>query len=117
MPIGNWLLVFQNDIYFVFPRLFGMMVEKLFTADLQKVSGQMERKICAIGVSKMLTEVPPFLDDPDYLQKWIPLLQALIGLFELPEDESIPDDEHYIDVEDTPGEQMLGSRIKNMAKI
>ena len=33
----------------------------------------------------------------------MPLLQALIGLFELPEDDSIPDDEHFIEIEDTPG--------------
>ena len=32
-----------------------------------------------------------------------PLLQALIGLFELPEDESVPDNEHFIEIEDTPG--------------
>ena len=31
------------------------------------------------------------------------MLQALIGLFELPEDDSIPDDEHFIEIEDTPG--------------
>ena len=31
------------------------------------------------------------------------LLQALIGFFELPEDDSIPDDEHFIDIEETPG--------------
>ncbi len=33
----------------------------------------------------------------------LPLLQSLIGLFELPEDESVPDDEHFIEIEDTPG--------------
>ncbi len=33
----------------------------------------------------------------------MPLLQSLIGLFELPEDESTPDDEHFIEIEDTPG--------------
>lgn len=31
------------------------------------------------------------------------LLESLIGLFELPEDVSTADDEHFIDVEDTPG--------------
>jgi hypothetical protein len=31
------------------------------------------------------------------------LLESLISLFELPEDSSTPDDEHFIDVEDTPG--------------
>lgn len=33
----------------------------------------------------------------------VPLLQSLIGLFELPEDDSTPDDEHFIEIEDTPG--------------
>lgn len=33
----------------------------------------------------------------------VPLLQALIGLFELPEDDSIPEDEHFIEIEDTSG--------------
>ena len=31
------------------------------------------------------------------------LLQALIGLFELPEDDSVPADEHFIEIDDTPG--------------
>ena len=41
--------------------------------------------------------------DQSYLPKWTPLLEAVIGLFELPEDSSVADDEHYIDVEDLPG--------------
>lgn len=40
-----------------------------------------------------------------------PLLQALIGLFELPEDDSVPDDEHFIDIEDTPGYQTAFSQL------
>lgn len=39
------------------------------------------------------------------------MLQALIGLFELPEDDSIPDDEHFIDIEDTPGYQTAFSQL------
>lgn len=31
------------------------------------------------------------------------LLQALIQVFELPKDDSVPDDEHFIEIEDTPG--------------
>ncbi|XP_046858584.1 exportin-2-like [Xenia sp. Carnegie-2017] len=34
-----------------------------------------------------------------------PLLSALLAVFELPEDSSVPDDEHFIEVEDTPGYQ------------
>lgn len=41
----------------------------------------------------------------------IPLLQALIGLFELPEDDTIPDEEHFIDIEDTPGYQTAFSQL------
>lgn len=35
------------------------------------------------------------------------LLQALIGLFELPEDDTVPEDEHFVDVEDAPGTLIL----------
>jgi len=100
----------QTIVDTVQPKLFGMMVEKIFVADLQKVSGRTERKIAAVGVTKMLTEVPVFFE-ADYLPKWAPLLQALIGLFELPEDDTIPDDEHFIDVEDTPGYQNVFSQL------
>ena len=33
-----------------------MVVERLFIPDLQKVSGHTSKKICAIGVTKILTE-------------------------------------------------------------
>jgi len=33
----------------------------------------------------------------------VPLLQSVIGLFELPADEEVPDDEHFIEIEDTAG--------------
>lgn len=46
------------------------------------------------------------------------MLQALIGLFELPEDDSVPDDEHFVEVEETPGiNDYLTSRIKNVSEI
>ena len=34
-------------------------------------------------------------------------MESLIGLFELPEDLSTADDEHFIDVEDTPGKHQI----------
>jgi hypothetical protein len=40
-----------------------------------------------------------------------PLLQALIGLFELPEDDSTLPDDHYIEVEETPGYQPAYSQL------
>ena len=91
------------------PKLFLMILDKVIIPDVQKVVGQTERKICAIGITKLLTETPEMLDT--YFSKWIPLLQALISLFELPEDDSNPDDEHFIDIEDTPGYQTAYSQL------
>uniref|UniRef100_A0A3B4C910 Exportin-2 n=1 Tax=Pygocentrus nattereri TaxID=42514 RepID=A0A3B4C910_PYGNA len=85
------------------PKMFGMVLEKIVIPEVQKVSGQVEKKICAVGITKILTECPSYS---------APLvLQALIGLFELPEDDSIPDDEHFIDIEDTPGYQTAFSQL------
>ena len=42
-------------------RMFGMVVESLYLQDLQKVSGHVERKICAVGVTSILTEAPAML--------------------------------------------------------
>ena len=55
---------------------------------------------------RLLCETPALLTG-SYSRFWTPLLQALIGVFELPEDDSIPDDEHFIDIEDAPGYQVI----------
>ena len=49
--------------------MFGMVLEKLYIADLQKVSGQQEKKICAVGVTKVLTEAPAMLQG-NYEKMW-----------------------------------------------
>uniref|UniRef100_A0A672IUK4 Exportin-2 n=1 Tax=Salarias fasciatus TaxID=181472 RepID=A0A672IUK4_SALFA len=92
------------------PKMFGMVLEKIVIPEIQKVSGAVEKKICAVGITKILTECPSMMDT-EYTKLWTPLLQALIGLFELPEDDSIPDDEHFIDIEDTPGYQTAFSQL------
>jgi len=56
--------------------MFGMVVEKLFMADLQKVSGGVDRKICAVGVTKILTEAPAMLQ-ADYVKLWSVSLRIL----------------------------------------
>ncbi|KAF3856376.1 hypothetical protein F7725_017099 [Dissostichus mawsoni] len=92
------------------PKMFGMVLEKIIIPEVQKVSGPVEKKICAVGITKILTECPSMMDT-EYTKLWTPLLQALIGFFELPEDDSIPDDEHFIDIEDTPGYQTAFSQL------
>lgn len=39
------------------------------------------------------------------------MLKVLIGLFELPEDDTVHPDDHYIDVEDTPGYEVAYSQL------
>ncbi|KAF6284202.1 chromosome segregation 1 like [Rhinolophus ferrumequinum] len=92
------------------PKMFGMVLEKIIIPEVQKVSGNVEKKICAVGITKLLTECPPMMDT-EYTKLWTPLLQSLIGLFELPEDDTIPDEEHFIDIEDTPGYQTAFSQL------
>ncbi|XP_061066048.1 exportin-2 isoform X2 [Eubalaena glacialis] len=92
------------------PKMFGMVLEKIIIPEIQKVSGNVEKKICAVGITKLLTECPPMMDT-EYTKLWTPLLQSLIGLFELPEDTTIPDEEHFIDIEDTPGYQTAFSQL------
>lgn len=96
--LSNLVETLQNGMFL-------MVLEKLFIMDIQKVSGNMERKICAVGVTKIISECSYLLTTENYLKIWTSLLENLIGLFELPEDTSTPDDEHFIDVEDTPGYQ------------
>ncbi|KAK3928644.1 Exportin-2 [Frankliniella fusca] len=92
------------------PQMFGMVLERLMIVDMQKISGAVERKITAVGVTKILCECPQLIDGP-YSRLWSPLLQALIGLFELPEDESIHPDDHFIEVDDTPGYSVAYSQL------
>ena len=40
----------------------------------------------------------------------------MVKLFELPEDETVPDDEHFIEIEDTPGYQSAYSQLQFAGK-
>jgi exportin-2 (importin alpha re-exporter) len=49
--------------------MFLMVLEKLYIVDLQKVSGNLERKICAVGLTKIITECQILLT-PNYEKIW-----------------------------------------------
>ncbi len=49
--------------------MFGMVLEKLVIAEVQKVSGSTERKICAVGITKILCEAPPLIVG-EYAAMW-----------------------------------------------
>lgn len=52
-----------------------MVLEKVLIADLQKVSGNIERKIAACGVIKLLCDCPPMFSGT-YQKFWCPLFEV-----------------------------------------
>jgi len=68
------------DVTFVVCRLFGMVLEKLFIAELQKVSGQTERKICAVGITRLLTEASAMMQG-EYQKYWSVAVRLKSSLF------------------------------------
>ena len=94
----------QEFIDQIQPGMFGMVIERLVILEVQKVSGLKEKKICAVGMTKWLCETPLFLNG-SYSQYWPKILQTLVGFFELPQDETVPDDERFIELEESPGYQ------------
>lgn len=38
--------------------MFGMVLEKLYIAEIQKLSDPEDKKLCAVGIAKLLTEAP-----------------------------------------------------------
>ncbi|KAF5296580.1 hypothetical protein FQR65_LT10233 [Abscondita terminalis] len=90
--------------------MFGMVLEKLFLADLQKVSGAIERKIVACGVIKLLCDCPE-MHSGNYQTYWAPLLQALINFFEGQVDESTFPDDDFVEIDDTPTFQTTSAKL------
>merc|ERR1719219_2359868 len=108
---GSTLIQLVDDIQ---PGMFGMVCDSLIIKDgnVQKISGTTEKKISAVGLTKLLTETQEIVSNSgQYANQFLPLLTTLIALFELPEDSTIPDDEHFIEIEDTPGYQTAYSQL------
>jgi exportin-2 (importin alpha re-exporter) len=55
--------------------MFGMVVERVFVADMNKVSGELDQKIVVVGATKLLCECPLMLSQ-SYIKFWAPLLQV-----------------------------------------
>eukprot|EP00049_Salpingoeca_infusionum_P007297 m.118464 g.118464 ORF g.118464 m.118464 type:complete len:939 (-) comp13655_c0_seq2:4264-7080(-) len=64
--------------------LFSRILNRVLS-DVQKVSGDIERKTCAIGLTKLITETPEVLANPE---AWLSLLECQLKLFELPTEET-----------------------------
>ncbi|BES95153.1 CAS/CSE protein, C-terminus [Nesidiocoris tenuis] len=92
------------------PMMFGMILEKLFIPDTQKIDGVMERKIAATGLSKLLCEGKQ-LKDGQYANQWQVVLNILANLVELPVDDSTHPEDHYVDVDSIGGYEGYHSEL------
>jgi exportin-2 (importin alpha re-exporter) len=64
--------------------MFAVVLDKIWLPNVQKVSGNIERKMCVLGSVKLLLECAPLLS-PANVALWPRVLDALIALIELPE--------------------------------
>lgn len=96
-------------------QMFGMVIERILCADLTRVTGDIDKKIVAMGVTKILCECPSMLTPP-YRNYWPGLLQALITSFEMPPDETTLEGDEFIEIENVVGYQAAYSQL-NYAKL
>lgn len=91
-------------------KIFGMVIEKLYIADVRKITGQIERKICLCGMIKILAHLP-LLDNGVYNHLWAPLLLVIMEIFELPQQVEADDDDHFIEITDSLDFQAQYSKL------
>lgn len=96
-------------------RMFGMVIERVLITDLTRVAGDIDRKIVAVGVSKMLCECPALIAPP-YRNYWANLLQVLITSFEMPPDDTALEGDDFVEIENAIGYQAAYSQL-NFAKL
>lgn len=96
-------------------KIFGMVLEKLYIADVKKVTGVIEKRICICGIIKILAQLP-LIDNGAYNHFWSPLLLVLMEIFELPQ-ETVPDEnDHFADITDSLDFQAQYSKL-NYANV
>jgi exportin-2 (importin alpha re-exporter) len=61
--------------------IFLPLLTEVCLPNLNRTSGKYNRQVCALGLTKILTEWPPMLNEP-YLQVWPLLLEKVIVLLE-----------------------------------
>ncbi|XP_074106561.1 chromosome segregation 1 [Cotesia typhae] len=92
------------------PQMFGMLVERLIIVDLQKVSGDIDRKIAAVGISNIVTDCPAMIES-SYNVYYPKLLASLIEFFELPQDNTVNGDDFLPEVDNDQGYQAAYSQL------
>jgi len=91
-------------------KIFGMVIEKLYIADVKKVTGAIERRICMCGMIKILAQLP-LTDNGAYNNLWSPLLIVLMEIFELPQEVMADEDDHFVEIADSLDFQAQYSKL------
>lgn len=78
--------------------IFGRAIQNLYIADAKKVTGAIERRICACGIIKILSQLP-FIDNGAHNHLWGSLLLVLMEIFELPPEVDRDEDDHFVDIQ------------------
>lgn len=78
-------------------KMFGMVLEKLYIADVKKVTGHLERRICQCGIVKILSTLP-LIENGCYIHLWAPLLLVLMESFESTEQITQDEDDYFVDI-------------------
>lgn len=95
--------------------MFGMVIERVLVTDLARVAGGIDKRIVAVGVTKILCDCPAMLVPP-YRNLWSTLLQALIASFELPPDDTTLEGDDFVEPDVGGGYQAAYSQL-NYGKL
>eukprot|EP01134_Creolimax_fragrantissima_P002887 CFRG2887T1 len=79
-----------NAIDQIQPNLFGMVISSLYLPGTQKLQTSRDRKTCAVGIIRLLTESEAMITTYD--ASYASLLTALLKLFEMPKEREDEDD-------------------------
>ncbi|KAK4337092.1 hypothetical protein RND71_043842 [Anisodus tanguticus] len=92
-------------------KMFGMVIEKLFLTECQKIPSVKDRKTVCVGLTKLITEAPSVIEGP-YSCFWPRLLEVLIALFELPvEEDNLTEEVIQLGLEEDLGYQTTYSKL------
>ena len=90
--------------------MFGMVIERLFIAESQKISNKEDRKMVCIGFTRLLVDLPSLVEG-SLSSFWSRLLETLIAIFELPVEDEIVQEEFQMELDDNLGYQTAYCRL------
>lgn len=85
--------------------MFQMVVDRLFIPELSKIDND-DKKLCAVAVIHLLCDSEQITKGIYLNNVWLPLLQALLRLFESTnqlQSQDEPEEELIVGLDDTPG--------------